>query len=60
MRFGKKVPAHTRFYRFHPRDGRIIWDHIEQQYPVDIDFRDNKIVALFEDEVRVLEFLTVL
>ena len=60
VRFGKKVPAHTRFYRLHPRDGRVIWDHIEERYPVDIDFRDNKIVALFADEVRVLEFLSIL
>ena len=59
-RFGKEVPAHTRFYRLHPRDGRIIWDHVEQQYPVDIDFRDNKILALFPGEVRVLEFLSIL
>ena len=58
-RFGKDVPAHTRFYRLHPRDGRVIWDHVELQYPVDIDFRDNRIVALFPGEVRVLEFLAL-
>ena len=59
-RFGKDVPAHTRIYRLHPRDGRVIWDHVERQYPVDIDFRDNRIVALFPDEVKVLEFLSIL
>lgn len=59
-RFNKDVPAYTRFYRLHPRDGRIIWDHIEKQYPVDIDFRGNRIVALFENELRVLEFLSLL
>ena len=58
-RFGKDVPAHTRIYRLHPRDGRVIWDHIEQQYPVDLDFRDNKIVALFPDEMKVLQFLSL-
>lgn len=60
VRFNQKVPAHTRFYRLHPRDGRVIWDHVEQGYPVDVDFRDNRIVALFEDQVRVLEFLSIL
>jgi outer membrane protein assembly factor BamB len=60
VRFGKEVPAHTRLYRLHPRDGRVMWDHIEKQYPVDIDFHGNRIVALFQDEVKVLEFLSLL
>jgi hypothetical protein len=57
-RFGKEVPAHTRIYRLHPRDGRVIWDHVEKNYPLDIDFRDNQIVALFPNEMKVLRFLS--
>jgi putative pyrroloquinoline-quinone binding quinoprotein len=58
-RFGKEVPAHTRIYRLHPRDGRVIWDHVEKHYPVDIDFQDNQIVALFPGEMKVLRFLSL-
>lgn len=58
-RFGRDVPAHTRIYRLHPRDGRVIWDHLEKQFPVDIDFRDNTILALFPDELKVLKFMAL-
>jgi hypothetical protein len=58
-RFGKKVPDYTRIYRLHPRDGRVMWDHVETQLPVDIDFRDNHILALFPKEVKVLKFLSL-
>jgi hypothetical protein len=58
-RFDKEVPAHTRIYRLHPRDGRVIWDHVEKQFPIDLDFRDNQILALFPNEVKVLKFLAL-
>jgi outer membrane protein assembly factor BamB len=58
-RFGRDVPAHTRIYRLHPRDGRVIWDHLEKKFPVDIDFRGNTILALFPDELKVLKFMAL-
>jgi hypothetical protein len=53
------VPAYIRIYRLHPADGRIVWDHIEQGYPLSIDFRENEIVALFEKELKVLTFMAL-
>ena len=58
-RFDKEVPPHLRIYRLHPRDGRVIWDHVELGYPLSIDFRENEIVALFPNELKVLKFLAL-
>lgn len=49
--------AHTRIYRLEPRSGRVIWEHLEAGYPMDMDFHENTILALFPDELRVLKFL---
>jgi len=50
------VPEHTRISRLNPRDGSVMWEYYEYQYPLAMDFHQNTIQVLFRKELRVLKF----
>jgi hypothetical protein len=55
-RGGLGVPEHTRISRLNPRDGSVMWEYYEYQYPLAMDFHQNTIQVLFRKELRVLKF----
>jgi len=58
-RGGIGVPEHTRISRLNPKDGSVIWEYYERQYPLAVDFQQNTFQVLFRKELRVLKFLAL-
>ena len=44
--------------RLNPKNGRVMWEHVQQRAPVDVQFDQNSIRLVFKKEVQVLKFLT--
>jgi len=51
-------PPFLRIARIAPKDGRILWEHIQDRCPVDVRFDQNSIELIFKREVQVLRFLS--
>jgi hypothetical protein len=44
--------------RVNPKNGRVLWEHVQKRAPVDVQFDQNTIRLVFKREVQVLKFLT--
>jgi hypothetical protein len=55
---GGNEASFLKIKRLHPDDGRILWEHLQQRSPLDVQFEQNSIQAVFTDEVQVLRFLS--
>jgi outer membrane protein assembly factor BamB len=51
-------PAYLRIARIDPKNGRILWEHVQDSCPVNVQFDANVIQLIFKREVEVLKFLT--
>ena len=45
--------------RLNPRNGRILWEYVEERAPLDLQFDRNTIRLVFRKEVEVLRFLAL-
>jgi outer membrane protein assembly factor BamB len=45
--------------RLNPKNGRVMWEHVQQRAPVDVQFDRNSIRLVFKKEVQVLTFLAL-
>jgi hypothetical protein len=52
-------PPFLRIARIAPKDGRILWEHIQDRCPVDVRFDQNSIELIFKREVQVLRYLSL-
>ncbi len=44
--------------RLNPKNGRVMWEHVQKRAPIDVEFDQNTIRLVFKHEVQVLRFLT--
>jgi hypothetical protein len=44
--------------RLNPKNGRVMWEHVQKRAPLDVQFDQNTIRLVFKHEVQVLRFLT--
>ncbi len=51
------VPAHVRIKRLDAGNGRVLWHHYQQRFPLDVRYDKNSIHLLFKKEVQVLRFI---
>jgi hypothetical protein len=59
MRSGLEIPAHVRIKRLSADNGRVVWQHYQPRYPLDVHFDRNTIQFLFKKEVQHLRFITL-
>jgi outer membrane protein assembly factor BamB len=45
--------------RLNPKNGRVMWEHVERRAPLDVQFDQNTIRLVFRKEVEVLRFLAL-
>ena len=45
--------------RLNPDNGRTLWHHFEQRFPLDVHFDKNSFDLLFKKEVQVLKFISL-
>jgi hypothetical protein len=45
--------------RLNPRNGHVMWEHVEKRAPLDVQFDQNSIRLVFKKEVELLRFLTL-
>jgi hypothetical protein len=45
--------------RINPKNGRVMWEHVQERAPFDVQFDQNTIRLVFKKEVQVLRFLTL-
>jgi len=45
--------------RINPKNGRVLWEHVQKRAPLDVQFDQNTIRLVFRKEVQVLKFLTL-
>jgi len=45
--------------RINPKNGRVMWEHVEKRAPFDVQFDQNTIRLVFKKEVEVLRFRTL-
>ena len=43
--------------RLNPKNGRVMWEHVQKRAPLDVEFDQNTIRLVFKNEVQVLRFL---
>jgi hypothetical protein len=53
------VPAFVRIRRLDPDNGRILWQHHQPRFPLDVQFDRNSFQVLFKKEVQVLKFVSL-
>ena len=53
------VPAFVRVRRLDPDTGRVLWNHHQPRFPLDVQFDKNSIHLLFKKEVQVLKFISL-
>jgi outer membrane protein assembly factor BamB len=51
------VPAHVRIKRLDAGNGRVLWQHYQKRFPLDVRYDKNSIHLLFKKEVQVLKFI---
>ncbi len=59
MPMGMAIPAHIRLKRLDARNGRVLWEHYQPRYPLDVHFDRNTIQLLFRKEVQNLRFIVL-
>jgi hypothetical protein len=45
--------------RLNPKNGRVLWEHVQKRAPVDVQFDQNTIRLVFKREVQVLRFVAL-
>ena len=45
--------------RINPKNGRVMWEHVQERAPFDVQFDQNTIRLVFKKEVQVLRFLAL-
>jgi hypothetical protein len=43
--------------RLNPKNGRVMWEHVQKRAPLDVEFDQNTIRLVFKHEVQVLRFV---
>ena len=56
---GLQKPAYLRIARINPKNGRVMWEHVQDRCPIDVRFDNNSIELIFKREVQVLKYLTL-
>jgi hypothetical protein len=51
------IPAHVRIKRLDAGNGRVLWQHYQPRYPLDVRYDQNSIHLLFKKEVQILKFI---
>jgi len=51
------VPPHVRIKRLDAGNGRVLWQHYQKRFPLDVRYDKNSIHLLFKKEVQVLKFI---
>jgi hypothetical protein len=51
------VPPHVRIRRLDASNGRVLWQHYQKRFPLDVRYDKNSIHLLFRKEVQVLKFI---
>jgi len=51
------VPPHVRIRRLDAGNGRVLWQHYQKRFPLDVRYDKNSIHLLFKKEVQVLKFI---
>jgi hypothetical protein len=51
------VPPHVRIRRLDASSGRVLWQHYQKRFPLDVRYDKNSIHLLFKKEVQVLKFI---
>jgi hypothetical protein len=51
------VPPHIRIRRLDAGNGRVLWQHYQKRFPLDVRYDKNSIQLLFKKEVQVLKFI---
>jgi len=59
IRTGFEIPAHIRLRRLDAGSGRVLWEHYQPRYPLDVHFDRNTIQFLFKKEVQHLRFIVL-
>jgi hypothetical protein len=59
VKTGMEIPAHVRLKRLDAGNGRVLWEHYQQRYPLDVHFDRNTIQFLFRKEVQYLKFVVL-
>jgi outer membrane protein assembly factor BamB len=53
------VPAYVKIKRLDADNGRILWHHHQERFPLDVQFDRNSIRFLFKKEVQILKFVSL-
>jgi hypothetical protein len=56
---GMEIPTHVRLKRLDAANGRVLWEHYQKRYPLDVHFDRNTIQLLFKKEVQNLRFIVL-
>jgi len=56
VKTGFEIPPHIRLKRLDAGNGRVLWEHYQKRYPLDVHFDRNTIQLLFKKEVQNLRF----
>ena len=59
MKTAFDLPPHIRIKRLDPGNGRVMWDHYQERFPLDFHFDKNTIQLLFKKEMLVLKYFTL-
>ena len=51
------IPPHVRIRRLDAGNGRVLWQHYQKRFPLDVRYDKNSIHLLFKKEVLVLKFI---
>jgi hypothetical protein len=51
------IPPHVRIRRLDAKNGRVLWQHYQKRFPLDVRYDKNSIHLLFKREVQVLKFI---
>jgi hypothetical protein len=52
-----QIPPHVRIRRLDTGNGRVLWQHYQKRFPLDVRYDKNSIHFLFKREVQVLKFI---
>jgi outer membrane protein assembly factor BamB len=55
---GFETRPHLKIKRLNPRNGHVIWEHIQQRAPIDVEFDKNMLRLVFNKELQVLKCMT--
>lgn len=55
---GLERPASLQIWRLNPKNGHIMWEHVQHRAPLNMAFDQNTIRLVFKKEVQVLRFVS--